>query len=159
MLRHKHKDFILKMRKEERHFMPQVLKDLAKRIGRRGSYLLFLAMLDFLYGYSLIVVASQSRFQNPVNLILPQQAWGVIWITVGIFCLWQAFVRLDRVAFTMSVTLKIAWAAVMGFSWLFTATNPLGWISAAIFLGFGVLTGIVSYWPEPRTWKAEDFNG
>lgn len=95
MLRHKHKDFILKMRKEERHFMPQVLKDLAKRIGRRGSYLLFLAMLDFLYGYSLIVVASQSRFQNPVNLILPQQAWGVIWITVGIFCLWQAFVRLD----------------------------------------------------------------
>jgi hypothetical protein len=71
--------------------------------------------------------------------------------------LWQAFVRLDRLAYSLAVTIKILWGVTALISWTLTATNPRGWVSAAIFIGFGFLTAIVSFWPEQqRTLEGKD---
>lgn len=122
------------------------LRKITYKVGRRGSYLLFLALLDFLFGYSLMTTpAVEARL---TDLILPYKVWGVIWIIVGAFCLWQAFVKLDRLAYSLSVTLSAIWGVVMLISWYHSQIDPNGWITGVIFLAFGLLTGIVSYWPE-----------
>lgn len=134
--------------------MENKLKCLQHRIGRRGAYLLFLAILDFLYGYSLLIPGNPRVFHT--DLFLSSTSWAVIWMVVGFICLTQAFVRVDRLGFAVAVPIKIVWSLVMLGSWLLTSTNPFGWITFIIFFGFGILTGIVSYWPEPRRFKIED---
>jgi len=122
------------------------IRTLSRRIGRRGSFLLFLSLLDFLYGYSLLTVPGPVSLAP--DLFLSYTTWAIAFLVVGAVCLWQAFVRLDRLAFTMAVTLKILWGTTYLISWWLTATNPRGWTAAAIFIGLGIITGIVSYWPE-----------
>jgi hypothetical protein len=125
-----------------------MLKRLIYRIGRRGSVLLFLALLDFLYGYSLLVAPSPVVVHADAFFSLT--TWGIAWLTVGTVCLVEAFLRVDRLAFTLAVLIKFLWGTTMLLSWWFTSTNPHGWISATIFLSFGILTAIISFWPEQR---------
>jgi hypothetical protein len=131
------------------------LRSIVVRVGRRGSYLLFLAILDFVYGWSLLsetnlVVSHLDLFVSPV-------AWGVSWLVVGVICLIEAFLTLDRLAFSTAVLIKFLWGITMILSW---AVNPVlapfGWISGAIFLAFCGLTSVVSFWPEQRRFKIED---
>jgi hypothetical protein len=134
-----------------------VLGKIARRIGRRGSYLLFLALLDVLFGWSLYT--EPGILTKVYNLVLPVEAWGVIWFLVGIACLIQAFARQDRIAFTLAVALKIAWASVTLYSWLTLPTVPREWVSAIIWYAFAGITGIVSYWPEYRPFDLGDAHG
>lgn len=127
---------------------------LIKRIGRRGSFLLFLAILDVLYGYSLSF--PRPSVQN-VDLFLSSHVWGIIWTLVGIVCFFQAFAKVDRFGFTCAVTLKVVWAAAAFASWIFTNTYQYGWVSGVIFATFAMVTAIISYWPEPRRYTARDF--
>ena len=129
-------------------------RGLVVRIGRRGSYLLFLAILDFIYGWALL-----NAF-NPVvkltDLFLPVTAWAVWWLVTGAVCAVCAFLRDDRIAFMLATLIKFCWGSAMLFSWWLTTTNPLGWISGTLFLAFCAITGIVSFWPEQRRFKIED---
>lgn len=117
------------------------------QIGRRGAYLLFVALLDTLFGWSLITTPPLPKGLAP-DLYLSYSQWAVAWLIVGAVCLWQAFVKVDRLAFSMAVTLKVLWGTVWLISWVLTSTNPRGWVDGVIFIGFGILTGIVSYWPD-----------
>ena len=135
--------------------MLRSFKKLAFRVGRRGSFLLFLAILDFVYGYALIGIENPAY--GHIDLLMPPFAWGVCWVLVGVVCFAEAFAHLDRLAFTMAVLLKFLWGSTMLLSWAFTDTNPYGWISATIFLTFSLLTAIISFWPEPRRFKEEDW--
>lgn len=134
--------------------MRRFIRSAVVRVGRRGSFLIFLAILNILYGYSLVAIPRPGPVS--VNLILPSAVWGIVWIISGVVCFLESFVTLDRLAFTVAVLVQFLWGAAELFSWLTSATNPYGWISAAIFLAFGLLTSIVSFWPEQRRFRVED---
>jgi hypothetical protein len=130
------------------------LRSLVVRVGRRGSYLLFLALLDLVYGWSLISIANP--LLNHIDLGLSPLTWGIMWAVTGLVCLIEAFATLDRLAFTMAVLLKFLWGTTMILSWWLTATNPYGWIGGTVFLAFAAATAVISFWPEQRRFKIED---
>lgn len=67
---------------------------LLRRAGRRGSFLAFLTILNFLYGYSLL---KAPRSQQVVDLLLPWHVWGWLWTAMGVVTASGIFVRKDRV--------------------------------------------------------------
>lgn len=125
--------------------MTDLIKRLKKRIGRRGATLIFLGILDLLFGYSLIS-APISQIQT-VNFILPVQAWAAIWTVTGAVSLVQAFKFVDRIAFALASTVMIAWGLIYFAN---TITNHIvrGWVSTVIWISFGCFIFIVSSWPE-----------
>lgn len=130
---------------------------LASRIGRRGSYLIFLALLDFLYGYSILVQAGP--LFNQVDLFLPDKVWGWIWIGIAVVLMQQAFVRLDRMGYVLATIIKFVWGSIMLYAFLTQPNDPRGWVAAVIWYAFGVLTAIVSNWPEHKQINVGDYNG
>jgi len=152
--------YILAQKREARVvFMLRPIIDAAKKlastIGRRGTFLLFMSLVGLAYGFSLLNPATSGRIGS-VDLFLPEMIWGMLWVVSAAACAWQAFVRLDRVAFTMVGTLSCVWGLANLGSWLVTTTNPYGWISGILFLGLGFLVGVVAYWPEPRRFDLGD---
>ncbi len=114
-------------------------------MGHRGAFLLFLAVLDILYGYSLLTD------QIPVALAYPflsEMTWGIIWITVGAACFLGAFVKKrDRVAFALASILKTAWA--LRYMWLWHEGNLRAWIAIVVWLAFAATVLVIASWPEP----------
>jgi hypothetical protein len=118
---------------------------LVRRFGHRGAFLLFLSVLDILYGYSLF---STSAPQRLLNLLLPWQAWGVIWMTIGGICVGFSMFRRDRLAFALEAALMSAWAGIMADTWI-SQGIARGWVSTAIFGSFSLAVLVVASWPEP----------
>ena len=131
--------------------MSRIYRCLARRIGHRGSFLLFLALLDFLYGYSLFVTPLQH-----VDLTLPFHVWGIIWICVGAFLLLGAFAKRDRVHYGVAATIKAAWAGVWVKLWMIHQI-PHAWANVALWVSFSGLVVVVSSWPEVRAvWRKDN---
>jgi hypothetical protein len=119
------------------------------RLGRRGSFLLFLAVLDFTYGWAIYDTVAPP-VANRVNLLLPWQAWGIWWAATGLVCLIAAWGSRDRWAFTIAAALKFAWGMIAGFAWLNQPQlDHNGWVSMVIWLCFAITVLIISGWPEP----------
>lgn len=122
-----------------------------RQVSRRGYALLFFALLGFAFGYSL---AAPRTPQSPTNTfaasIMPLWTWAALWITTAVVCLFYAFRRRDRIAFSLMMGTTTAWGLVsLGGS--VTAHNPRGWVGAAVFLGMASWIYIISGWPdEPR---------
>jgi PAS domain S-box-containing protein len=127
-----------------------MLRRLLHRVGRRGCSLLFLGLLDLLYAQSLawqspeVQATPTYRFMDTV---LPLRAWAGVWVTVGLVCLAQAFMRVDRVAFAAATALKFTWGLLYVVGWVFHDV-PRGWVGATIWLAFGAWITIISTWPE-----------
>ena len=122
-------------------------RKVVRRVGRRGAFLAFLAVLDVAYGWSLYVVSPAHRVYD---LLLPWQAWGIIWLSVGAVCAIGAVLRTgaDRVAFALAAALKTFWGLVFVRVWLYDHV-PRGWVSVVIWLAFAAVVLLVSSWPEP----------
>jgi hypothetical protein len=122
------------------------LGSVKSRVGHRGAFLLFLAVLDFLYGYSLITVtrAALGRY----TMLIPVQAWGWGWISVGVVLLAGAVVKWDLFAFVTSAMFKFAWMSLWVQLWLVQG-YPDGWISVTIWGSFAAVVLVVASWPEP----------
>lgn len=125
--------------------MKMKLKGLVRRVGHRGAFLLFLSLLDILYGYSLFDTARRGQH---LDLFLSLGAWGVAWCVVGAILLFGAFIRRDQVPFGLAATIKAAWAGAWVKIWLFSHAIPLAWVSVVIWAAFSALVVIVSTWPE-----------
>lgn len=117
-----------------------------QHIGRRGTFLLFLSVLDISFGFSfffppreLVLVASA--------LVIPVTAWAWIWTLIGVCCAASAPFRRDRVAFSLASALFAAWASVGLNQWLALHT-PRGWLSPIIFYCFALTVLIIASWPE-----------
>ena len=122
-----------------------MLRALARRAGRRGAFLAFLTVLDLAYGYSLLVTPAAQRV---LNLLLPWEAWGAIWIATGVLCAAGIFVfGWDRWAFPAAAALKVVWAGLFAEVWIAQA-YPLGWVSVVVWLAFAGVVLIISGWPE-----------
>lgn len=124
-----------------------------RRVGRRGAVLLWLALLDLVYGSSLAHPPSETARSASIRFfadLMPLPVWGGLWLAVGVLCLAGAFLRHDRWAFAFATGLKVLWGGVCLFGWML-AGLPRGWVSAVIFLPMAALVLIISTWPEPPT--------
>ena len=131
--------------------MKTKLLALIRRIGHRGAFLLFLALLDFLYGFS---IWATPPVQQSINLTFSWAIWGAIWAAVGTVLLVGAFLKDDRIPFALAATLKGAWAAVWAKLWLTSPHSiPRAWVSVVIWLAFAAIVVIVSTWPENHRHK------
>lgn len=126
------------------------LRRVRHRVGRRGASLLFLAMLDVVYGTGLTCIGDIGR-ANPTYQyaasVAPLGAWAALWLLVAAVCAVQAFMIRDQLAFGCAVCLKILWGGLMLIGWL-TGDLPRGYVSAAIWGAFGAWVFIISGWTE-----------
>jgi peptidoglycan/LPS O-acetylase OafA/YrhL len=121
------------------------------RLGYRGAFLLFLAIIDVIYGWFLInPTPEQSRTTQFIwrDHIMPTQAWGVIWICVAIILVVSAFMRQDRIGYAAAIALKVGWAFIAAVAGL-TGSVQGAWTTVAIWGGFAALTILESGRPEP----------
>src|SRR5690242_21224460 len=79
----------------------KLLKNLRMRIGHRGAFLLFLALLDVLIGYSFFSVN-----RSPIPFLVPLHVWGAIWFAAGGILLTGVFQRRDRIQFGVAAGVK-----------------------------------------------------
>lgn len=124
---------------------------LARRVGHRGSCLLFFALVDLVYSLSLFKPPSQARLSPVLGFIaqvMPLNAWALLWLICGIACLIGAFQRADTWAFVTAVALKSLWGLTLLLGWILVDLER-GWVSAAIWLGMAGWVYIISSWPEP----------
>lgn len=115
------------------------------RVGRRGAFLLFLALLDVLYGYSLLVTPPQGP---GLHLVLSLDVWGWCWVATGIALLLGAFVKRDRVFFALAAFIKSAWAGAWVSVWVADDFYPRAWVSVLIWAAFAAAVLVVASWPE-----------
>lgn len=122
------------------------LRKLAGRAGRRGAFLIFLAILDASYGYALLS-ASVSALRAGPDLLLPMHAWGWIWVGTGAVCLTGVMSRRDWVQFVAAATLKGAWAGVYADIWI-VQHSANAWVSVVVWASFALTVLVVASWPE-----------
>ena len=131
-------------------------RPLLHRIGRRGGFLLFLALLDIIYAYGLITPTARSA-QNPTTLFLesvaPIPVWAGLWGTVGTLCLFYAFRQQDFPGYFAAMFLKALWAATFLLGWAFAGVER-GYLSFAIWGAFAGVLALISGWRE--NWERED---
>lgn len=128
-------------------------KALAQRVGRRGSCLLFFAVLDVLYALSLAKPPPEAKLSPTVAFIAeiaPLDLWALAWLAVGVLCLVGAFRHHDRWAFTAAVAIKTIWGGTFLLGWILDGLDR-GWVSAVIWLAMAGWVYIISSWPEPPT--------
>jgi hypothetical protein len=125
---------------------------LSHRIGRRGSFLLFLTVLDLMYGYSLLFPTPQS-LSNPTSLflikVMPLWAWAMLWLAVGIICLICAFRAKDAFGFAAAMFLKVIWGTMFLLGWTFVGVER-GYLSATFWYAFAFTVFLIAGWPEPK---------
>ena len=124
-----------------------------RHLGRRGAALLFFAILDLTFAWSLLDPENPALIRMaPLYRVIVQSAplwvWGVAWGVVGLLCAVQAWQRRDAVAFTAVIMLKLTWgSAIMAAGILYDA--PRAWVAAMIYLALAAFVGVISGWPEP----------
>lgn len=122
------------------------------RLGRRGSSLLALAMLDIAIAWALFTLDDYSATVRTSyagqTSFLPLSVWAVVWLVVGVVDAVQAFVHWDdRIAFVLSACVKVAWAAGFLVGWAFFDLKR-AWLSIFLYLTLAVLVLIISGWEE-----------
>lgn len=122
-------------------------KRVRHRVGHRGAFLLFLALLDWALAYALLTLPPAAVAAQ--HLVPPATFWAGAWVFVGAVCVVGAFVREDRFAYAGAAGIKAAWAAVSVRTWL-AGHTPQGWVAVVIWLAFAVTVLLISSWPEPQ---------
>jgi hypothetical protein len=126
---------------------------LARRVGRRGTTLLFLAVLDLVLAGSLIhpqAEAARTASTRFISDIAPLWVWGSLWAVVGAACAVGAFRRHDRWAFAAAMALKVLWGGVYVFGWAIAGLDR-GWLGGVVWWAFAAFVYVVSGWPEATT--------
>lgn len=113
-----------------------------RRAGFRGMFLLLVALFDAFYGWGLT-----AGIPLAYHLVVPERAWGIIWLSVAAILVQGAFVISDRWHYALASLLGCAWALE-----LFRITaghGSLEWTRGAYFLVLALIVTLVSAWPEP----------
>ncbi len=137
--------------------MPTPSTKIIHRIGRRGAFLIFLAMLDLIYGYSLAfptVAATNSPGLLFLASILSLKLWALLWATIGVICFVFAFKRKDAPGYASAMFLKILWAIIFLLGWLFAGIER-GYLSTVIWGTFAGILGLIATWPDSSKYPKE----
>ena len=121
-------------------------------VGRRGTFLLFLTLLDFVYGYCLAYPTSQS-IGTPVYIflgsIMPIKIWGALWVAAGVGCLVGALTHRIELGYAVGIFIKTLWAVTFLLGWMFSGVER-GYLSAVIWGAFACFLVLIARWPEPE---------
>jgi len=120
------------------------------RVGRRGAFMAFLAILDCAYGWALHLQTVIAVKALTPDLLLPLTLWSWLWVGMGVVCLSGVFTRRDRVPYALSSAFQATWAAVYANAWLAHGLTS-GWISAVVWLSFAVTILLIGSWPDDRS--------
>ncbi len=121
---------------------------LVRRVGRRGAFLQFLAMVAGIYTYGLLTrPARESPLLMFAVAVAPIWVWVAAWGTAGVVCAVTSFLRQDRAGFACIGAVAVAWG-LLALGGSLTGVVERGYLSAAIWLGVAGLAYIVSTWPE-----------
>jgi hypothetical protein len=124
---------------------------MAARLGRRGSILLILTVIDLAYGYSLIGPSSEAVSSASIawrERFAPEWAWGTGWLVVGAVLPVAAFMKHDAFGYAAAIGWKILWSVVAMASTVFGGVGR-GWVLAVIFGAFGAMVAVCAGWAEP----------
>lgn len=119
---------------------------LVRQVGRRGVFLLFIAVLALGLAFGLFA-APTTQQSIAIGRLIPLWVWGSLWAAVGVACLVQAFMLRDWVAYMAAVFLLIVWAGLYFVAWA-TSIVERGWLAGVIYMAFAGLTAVVGTWPE-----------
>lgn len=126
----------------------RTLRQMARKVGRRGAALAWLGGLDLVIGWSLLMPRPVPPSYQALARLAPLEAWAWAWIAVGLVCLAHAPARSDRLGFAAAITVKAVWAVFIAGAWL-AYDVPLGWVPAAVWASFAAFVLLVAGWPEP----------
>jgi hypothetical protein len=133
----------------------KLLGYLVHKVGRRGAFLAFLALLDWIYGYAL-AFPTPAALANPTYKFLiqslPLNLWAGLWFGVGTICFVYAFRKRDAPGYAAAMFLKILWSALFLFGWVFAGVER-GYLSSAIWGAFAAILALIATWPEPEPGK------
>lgn len=113
--------------------------------------MLFFALLDIVYCYSLIFPSWSARNSESFKFlseVFPIYVWGSLWGIVGLICLVSAFIRSDKFGFSAAIGIKILWGSIYIGAQVWGGVER-GYVSAAIWLALAALIFILASWPEP----------
>ena len=121
------------------------------RLGVRGAAMLTLGIFHIIYSV-------QQLFPNRAWLdrgdvqwrseIVPSQVFGGLWALIGVMCIVAAFRKADSLGFGATTFLFMFWAMTELGAWI-DHQAPQGYLSAATWATFGVLSLILSRIQDP----------
>jgi len=130
--------------------MKIAIHKLINKVGRRGAFLLFLALLDFVYAFALYFPGAAAI--TPIYLYLsntaPLEVFATLWAIVGVLCSIYAFRKEDAPAFAAAIFIKASWAVIFLLGWLFADVDR-GYLTGAVWGAFAAVVGLISTWPDP----------
>jgi hypothetical protein len=116
----------------------QIARSQGRRIGRRGAFMAFLVFLDALYAYSLAVHLPGRA---------PNDPWAIVWAVAAANAACGIYTKRDRIQYGLAAGFKTAWGLYQFQQWV-GGSNPLGWVSTVVWLGFAAIVLLISSWPE-----------
>jgi hypothetical protein len=118
------------------------------RIGRRGAIILVFAAVYALFAVQLYPVDTERGIRlTYLYMIMPAQAWQVLWLLVAAFAASRAFSRNDASAFCVMETLATIWSVGQLVALILHSDYSAG-AFAAIWAAAVILLRIVDGWPE-----------
>ncbi len=124
-------------------------------MGRRGYFLLTLALVCATYGWAFVDSSDPVRKAQNAYLaqVIPIDSvttswwvWAVLWWVTGLVCLVDAFRTDDHLAYGLVASLMAAWAVTNG--WAALEGMPNGVTRAIVWAFIASAVLVISTWPE-----------
>jgi uncharacterized membrane protein len=115
--------------------------------------LLFFGVINVLVGLSMITPGPREEIGEVIDHIMPADVFGLVWITIGITCFIQSFMRKDVVAFAAAMLIMVSYGFMHLLAWYIG--NERGWLSAGVYFIYSAFIGVISGWPEPTAIRDE----
>lgn len=131
-----------------------MLRRAARRLGRRGGFLLAFGSLWALYGFGQLMEPLPDT--SGIQLLLhawPLDIWAWCWIACGLTAVTAAPQPQGRDWYGFPALLLIVapWMCSYLVSWWPLGDNPRGWVTALIWAVAAVPVIVVAGWREPPT--------
>ena len=117
------------------------LRAACRALGHRGGFLILLGIYDLFFGAYLIAGG-----RLIASILLPEHAWGYIWLAVGTALIYGGTRQRDQWFFALSAFTKCAWAAE--FFRLEVQGIPGQWLRGCYYLAFAAIVVLIASWPE-----------
>jgi hypothetical protein len=127
------------------------VRRLFARVGRRGSALLFFALVDFVTGLGLAGAAAgrtDTAVHRWLGSMVPLWVWAAVPLVAAAVIGWQAFCRRDMLGFAVAMAVAVLWAGVGLVGWIAGVMQD-GWSVTIVYGAFAVFIALIAGWPEP----------
>lgn len=125
------------------------------RLGRRGSVLLVLGLIDVSIGWSLLTLPPEFRLGAAAEWrdhYAPNWLWVSLFFGTALVLFVQMFQKRDMVAYSVAIAVKVLYGLNVLASWAFGGVVR-GWLGGLVWLAFAGMIFVVAGWAEPIEWN------